>query len=174
MKLNWFRSRSAWALDTHEAWLAAQARKGLRYRGRIVTLDQFEPGEAGEFVFCWDRAPLFGKKARADYIRSREEAGWQAAAESGGMICWRRPHIAGQPVPALRDAKQTRQMFACCANDNLLLAFPVLLLTLHAAVKLRGDDLGFAAGNVAAVTLGTLALALSALNILRLRRLLLP
>jgi len=61
-------------------------------------------------------------------------------------------------------------MLASIANDNLLISFPVLLPTLRAAAMLYSDQTDFAVGNVAAVTLGTWALALSALNILRLKR----
>lgn len=169
MKLFRFRSTSVWDLESHEAWLSAQARKGLHYRWRFVVLDRFNAGAPGEFAFCWDRCPALGGKGKATYLNARQAAGWEKVAESAGMVCWRRAVVAGQPQPVLRDAQETRRMLNGIANTNVLMAVPVAAFTALAFARLLSGDLVTRPLHALAAGLGTLALALAAYTVVRLK-----
>ncbi|WP_342118403.1 DUF2812 domain-containing protein [Pseudoduganella sp. OTU4001] len=169
MKLSWFRFLDTWNFEGHEAWLSEQARKGLHYRSRVMGFDRFEPGEPGEFVFCWDCAPLWGKEQKVTYVRTRVQAGWQPVAETGNLVCWCSAVVAGQPPRIMRDAEETVQMLKRIRTDYLVYGSFLAFLTVRAITKLMTDNPSFRVGHWFGATVGTLGLAMLAYALVRLK-----
>lgn len=169
MKLSWWRFLPRWNLEGHEAWLAAQARAGFHYKSRFAGLDRFEVGAPGEFAFCWDRSPMWGKEAKVAYVKSRVDAGWRPAAETERLVCWRRPVETGQPAPALRDAGETREMRKRLYKDYLLWGAIFGYFTIRAGIKLATDSSSFRIGHSLMALMGAMYLPYVAYTVLRLR-----
>lgn len=169
MKLSWFRFLDIWHLEGHEAWLSEQARKGLHFRSRVMGFDRFEPGAPGEFVFCWDRAPLWGKDQKVPYVRARVMAGWTPVAETSNLVCWRSPVSPGQPPRTMRDAEETRRMLKRIRTDYLACGGLIALFTARSIGKLMSDNPSFRLGNWFTATMGAVALAMIAYALIRLK-----
>ncbi len=132
MELHQRRALRLWDLENHEAWLAAQAGSGRHLAGYSALRGfRFRLGEPGAFSFCWDRSPR-EKHALSAYIARHVAAGWAPVADVGGLVCWRRPRLPGQAVPALRSAAETREMFNALVKERMFWSALVLLPVFHA------------------------------------------